>query len=76
MSIAIATEHLAVFSHGTTAIAPRCDMVGLHLLNFKVLAADGANTVLPLVDFALGVIIEGAYAKMMFVVVENIMEYA
>ena len=50
-------------------------MVGFHLLDFKRLAADGTDAVLLFVNFALGIVIECAYAKMVLVVVENIMEY-
>ena len=76
MSVAVAAEHLAVFSHGTAAIAPRCDVVGFHLLDFEVLSANGTDAVLFFVNFALGIVVECADAKMVLVVVENIMEYA
>ena len=76
MSVTVAAEHLAVFRYGTAAIAPRRDVVGFHLLDFEVISANGTDAVLFFVNFALGIIIECAYAKMMLIVVENIMEYA
>ena len=62
--VAVAAEHLAVFGNGFSAVAPRRDVVGFHLFNLEKVAADGANAVLPFVNLALGVVVEGADAKM------------
>jgi hypothetical protein len=45
------------------ALTPRRDVVGFHLFDFKMFAADFADTVLIFIDFALGVVVEGADAK-------------
>ena len=75
MSVAVAAKHLAVFGYGTAAIAPRRDVVGFHLLDFEVLAANGADAILFFINFAFGIVVKSTDTKMMLVVVENIMEY-
>ena len=52
------------FRQWFSAVAPRRDVVGFHLFNLEKVAADGANAVLPFVNLALGVVVEGADAKM------------
>ncbi len=76
MSVTVAAEHLAVFGNSSTAIAPRRDVVGFHLLDFKVLAANGTDAILFFINFAFGIVVKSTDTKMMLVVVENIMEYA
>ena len=62
VAITVATEHLAVVGNGAAAFDPRRNMVGFHLLYFKMLSAQRTNAVLSLINFAFGVIIEGADA--------------
>ena len=41
-SVAVATEHLAVFFYGLSTLAPRYDMVGVHFFKFKGFSAHRA----------------------------------
>ena len=61
-AVAVAAEHLAVVFGCMTTLRPRCYMVGFHLFDFEMFAAERTNAVLALIDFALGIIIEGADA--------------
>ena len=74
-AVAFATKHLTILRDGLATEVPRRDVVGFHLLDLEVLAANGADAILFFVDFSFGIIIECADAKMVLVVVENIMEY-
>ena len=47
-AVAVAAEHLAVVGDGAAAVAPRRDVVGLHLRKLEMRAAEGTDTVLPL----------------------------
>lgn len=61
-AVALAAKHLAVFGHRAAAIAPRRDVVGFHLLDFKMFATDLANALLPFVHLAFRVVVEDADA--------------
>ena len=61
-AVTLATKHLAVSSHRAAAIAPRRDVVGLHLLDFEMFATDLANALLPFVHLAFRVVVEDADA--------------
>ena len=50
-AVAVATKHLAVGGNCAAAVAPGGDVVGLHLVQLKVRAAERADTVLPFVGF-------------------------
>ena len=60
--ITFSAEHLAVLGDGAPAPRPWRDMVGLHVLNLEVLAANLAYSLLLLVHLAPCVGVEGAYA--------------
>ena len=51
--VARLTKHLAVVGHRGTALYPRLDMVGLHLLNREMLATTRTDALLPLISLAL-----------------------
>ena len=57
-SVALSAEHLAVIGNCASAFFPWCYVVRLHLLNLEMFATYRANTELPFVDFALGVVVE------------------
>ena len=71
-AVALAAKHLAVFGDGSSAFVPRRDVVGLHLIQLEMFAADFANAALLFIDFALGVGVEGADAEVAFVAVEDV----
>ena len=71
--VAVAAEHLAVGGDGAAAVAPWRDVVGLHLRELEMRAAEGTDTVLPLVGLEPRVVVEGADAKMPFVAVEDVL---
>ena len=47
-SIAFPAQHLAVLDDGSTTFTPRGDMVTFHEFEVELLAAEGADVVLPL----------------------------
>ena len=51
-------------------------MVGFHLLYLEMLTADRTDTALAFVDLTLGVVVESTNAKVVDVMVEDILEYA
>ena len=59
-SIAVLAEHLAVVGDRTTALVPRGDMVGLHLLDREVFATVRTDPLLSLVRLALLSVGKGA----------------
>ena len=71
-AIAVAAEHLAVVSNGTSPLCPGCDVVGFHLLYFEMAPTDRANTQLALIDLTFGVVVECAYTEMVLIVIEDI----
>ena len=62
LPVAIRTAHFAVFRYRLAALAPRRDVVALHLLIGKVLLAIGANAALPLIRRPLLAFRKGADA--------------
>ena len=48
LAVAFAAQHLAVVRRRATLMAPRHDVVGLHLLNVEILSAYRAHAQLPL----------------------------
>ena len=75
-SVAFAAEHLAVGGNGAPTFHPWRYMVGFHLLNLEVSSANGAYTLLPLIDLALGIVVKRPDAQVADVVVEDIVEDA
>ena len=57
-AVAVAAEHLAVGGDGAAAVAPGRDVVGLHLRKLEMRAAEGTDTVLPLVGLQPRVVVE------------------
>ena len=53
-AVAVAAEHLAVGGDGAAAVAPRRDVVGLHLGELEVRAAERADAMLPHFRMRLG----------------------
>lgn len=71
-SVAVSAEHLAIGSNRSSAFNPRRDMVGFHLFNLEMLATDGADAVLSLIDLSFGIVVKGTNAQMVDIVVEDI----
>ena len=44
-------------------------MVRLHLFDFEMFAADGADSILPFIDLSFHVVVKSADVEMMFVVI-------
>lgn len=71
-AVAVAAEHLAVVRRSVTALRPRCNVVGFHLLNIKMLATNRADTFLLFILATFGVTIESTDLQVPFVCVEHI----
>ena len=54
-AVALSAQHLAVINYCATAFAPRGDVVALHKLDVKLLAAQLAAMLLLLIDSELDV---------------------
>lgn len=57
-SVTVSAKHLAILDYGGAALLPRRDVVSLHLFQFEMLAAVGANTLLALIGFTLCLLVE------------------
>ena len=60
LQVAVAAQHLAVVGRGLATLAPRNDMVRVHLLVLEVLAADRADALLALIRRTRIALVEGA----------------
>ena len=69
--ITLAAQHLAVFNDCPTAVAPRCDVVAFHLLDFKMLAAERTHAVLLFVNCQFDVVGEGSQTQVVLVACQH-----
>ncbi len=63
LQIAVSTEHLAVIGRCVTALRPRDDVICLHILKLKRLAANGALVTLLLIGRLCVSCVEAPNAK-------------
>ena len=71
-AVAVAAEHLAVVRRSVTALRPRSNVVGFHLLNLEMFATNRADTFLLFILTTFGVAIESTYLQVPFVCIEHI----
>jgi hypothetical protein len=71
-SVAVLAEHLQIVGYGFATLAPRSDVVALHLLNAERLMAERTDAMLSLIGFLLLGIGEGTDAQVSLFVSEQI----
>lgn len=75
-TVALATKHLAVFGSGAATIVPRRDVVGLHLIQLKMLVAMRTDAELVFIGRQFLRIAECANGKIFFLACQDVRIYA